>query len=202
MLRLQGHSMLGNGQQFQGSPTPNLSSNSHLQDSNPIHREIMEKLKHESRSNPQSNSREMSLSPIQRSNSLGSHEQLLATRFEADRRRVLADAAAFQAAALKQLKFPNGGVYGGLPAPAADILHTRENIFPFGGRGGHMDFMTRMSYMHEQTNGHTSHSVGNSSGRSSHSPPSDGSEEIDAIGDDLSPPGSGQWTYEEQFKQV
>lgn len=162
----------------------------------------MEKLKHDSRSNPQPNSREMSVSPIQRSNSLGSHEQLLATRFEADRRRVLADAAAFQAAALKQLKFPNGGVYGGLPAPAADILHSsRDGMLPFGGRGSHMDFMTRVS-SYEQTNGQPSHSTGNSSGRSSHSPPSDGSEEIDAIGDDLSPPGSGQWTYEEQFKQV
>lgn len=166
----------------------------------------MEKLKHDNRSNPPQHNRDMNVSPIQRSNSLGSHEQLMATRYEADRRRVLADAAAFQAAALKQFKFPNGGVYGGLPAPAADILHSREAMFPFGGRGGGGvdNFMSRMSYMQDQSNSQqqTPNGGGNSSGRSSHSPPSDESEEIDAIGDDLSPHGSAQWTYEEQFKQV
>lgn len=156
---------------------------------NPLQKEIMEKLKHDG-----STHTEPTASPIQRSNSLGSQEQYLASRMEADRRRLFADAAALQAAALK-FKFANG-----YPAPAADILHNRDNLFHHlaAGRAGQP-----LSLHSDMMSGGLSGSAGQSSGESSHSPTGDESDDMDVMGDGLSSPqGSGQWTYEEQFKQV
>jgi len=169
-----------------------------------LHQEILEKLKHDKH---QCDTH--SISPPQyrdqyrdRALSLGSQD-ILATRYEADKRRVLAESAAYHAA---MLKFANGrSPMNGGPLSNqgprlghADLMQ-RDALFlnSLGGRP-RMDFMNPMAFM-EQHMGRgekTEGRVGESS-----SPPTDDSEGDPAL-DPLHSPSGGQWTYEEQFKQV